>query len=101
MKTLLIATTVAAALVGFAVPAQAAPDDDQIFYLWTVANGLHLSKTEASSQGAAVCAVLGTGTSLTSLAYQVMDMHPDWSVNDAGRFIGAAAESYCPEDHYT
>ncbi|MFN3006114.1 DUF732 domain-containing protein [Mycolicibacterium wolinskyi] len=84
----------------FAAPAAAEPDTDEMFYLWTVANGYQLSQDDAAAQGAAVCVLLIQGTSLQSTVLQVAAAHTEWSLNETARFVGAAAEAYCPEGNY-
>ncbi|MGV0794405.1 DUF732 domain-containing protein [Mycolicibacterium sp. XJ1819] len=95
------AMLLAAAPIG-SVPTANAQDysTDELFYLFTTANGWGLTEEEAAAQGAAVCVVFASGTTLPSLVYQVVEMHPDWTTNDAARLVGAAAEAYCPEDDY-
>ncbi|MUL45160.1 DUF732 domain-containing protein [Mycobacterium sp. CBMA293] len=70
---------------------------DEAFLLTLQNYRLHMDKNDAFAQGAAVCVVMNEGTSLASVGIQLMKMHPDWTLDDAGHFAGAAIQRYCPE----
>lgn len=79
--------------------AHADPEKNDIF--WTVVHevyGINITRTDALNQGAAVCAWLETTHKPFAMAgLQLMEMHPDWSLEDAGHFAGAATSAWCPE----
>jgi hypothetical protein len=47
---------------------------------------------------AAICAYLSQPhTTFAMAGMQVLEMHPDWTPEDAGHFAGAATGAYCPD----
>lgn len=95
MNTLLLAAAIPAAIL-LAPLAHADKQKDDIFLLTIDTYGIAISHHEALIEAQAVCVTMETGTSMTSTGLQLVRAHPSWTVNDAGHFIGAATQSYCP-----
>ncbi len=80
-----------------AVPARADDGTQDEAFLLTLQNyRIHMNRDEAFALGASVCVVMDEGTNLESVGLQLMTMHPDWTLDDAGHFAGAAIQRYCP-----
>lgn len=90
----LMASVLAAATV---VPARADDGTQDEAFLLTLQNyRIHMSRDEAFALGASLCVVMDEGTNLESVGLQLIKMHPDWTLDDAGHFAGAAIQRYCP-----
>jgi hypothetical protein len=100
MKKLIVAVLMAAGALAFAPMAHADTSSDQAFLL-----GLKLfhvptdgmSNNELLNEGHAVCVFLQQPhTFFAEVGLQLMKMHPDWTVADAGHFAGSATGAWCP-----
>lgn len=89
----------AAAGTLLASPAQA-DDTDDVFVFYLLSKNFDISRDDAILQGNAVCLSFASGRPLKLIGLDMMKMHPSWTPMQAGQFIGAAAESYCPEGDY-
>lgn len=94
-RILALGMTIAA--FGLAAPAYADNTQDEAFMLTLQNYRIHMDKNTALAQAASVCIVMKQGTTLDSVGIQLMKMHPDWTLDDAGHFAGAAIQMDCPD----
>ena len=95
---LLAAVAISAAAltaIGLAAPAEADPTDGE--FLITLSNGgvPYGDASNAISWAHTVCDFMDEGMSMNRTTMAFMDAK-GWSVDDAGYFVGAAANLYCP-----
>ena len=83
-----------------AASAQADTDTDQVFLLTVKMYDVPtagMSNSELLNEGQSVCMFLRQPHEFFADAgLQLMQMHPGWSVADAGHFAGAATGAWCP-----
>lgn len=86
--------------VVFSIPAHADPESAEEF--WAVVHSMYhipISHDDAMAEGPAICLYLDQpGTNFEEAGMQVLKMHPDWTVDPAGEFAGAATGAWCPQN---
>lgn len=86
--------------VVFSIPAHADPESAEEF--WAVVHSMYhipISHDDAMAEGPAICLYLDQpGTNFEEAGMQVLKMHPDWTVDQAGEFAGAATGAWCPQN---
>jgi Protein of unknown function (DUF732) len=101
LKTLLAAISVCA-VIGFAAPAYADPDDatgDDAGFLSALQKvGIHYpSPAQAITAGRSVCGCLNGGESGLELVHDVKVRNAGFSMEEASDFAMVAAKYYCPQ----
>lgn len=96
MKYLLVLAGAAAA-VGLAAPAHA-DGNDQAFLAALQGAGLsHRGADQAVAAGRAVCELMDGGFTAMDAVNAVRSTNPGFTVENAAKFTGIAANAYCPE----
>lgn len=95
MKRFIIGLAVVVGAIGLAVPASADKTDGE--FLITLSNGgvPYGDATDAISWAHTVCEFMDEGKSMSRATMAFMQAK-GWSIDDAGYFVGAAANLYCP-----
>jgi hypothetical protein len=98
MGRLLLALS-AAAVIGLAVPARADADstDDAFIASLNKAGITFNNRDQAVAAGRYVCELVGKGTKASEVVQDLRDANPKFSLDAATRFVGIAANAYCPE----
>jgi hypothetical protein len=99
---LLIAILGVSAMIGFAAPAYADPDDisgDDAGFLAALqqADLGYSNPAQAIASGKAVCACLNNGESGLELVHDVKTHNPGLDMERASQFALIAAKYYCPQ----
>lgn len=89
----------AAAMIGFAAPAQAEPAGTDADFLSALsAAGLsHGGPAKAVAAGRAVCQLMDSGLSPVDTVVAVQSTNPGFTLEHAARFAVVSASVYCPE----
>jgi hypothetical protein len=98
MKMLLSAAVVLVSATAFAAPAHADPNDAQ--FLKNITDNLGRQVTDPQALVASahdVCSNLQGGKSVEQVINGIRLGTQDWDYNEAGYFVSASVEAYCPE----
>ena len=98
MKVLLAITAVLVSATAFAATAQADPNDAQ--FLKNIRDNMGRQITDSQALIASaheICSELQAGKSADEVIKGVRLGNQDWDYNDAGYFLSASAEAYCPD----
>lgn len=89
----------AAGVLGLAVPVQANADstDDAFIASLNKAGITFNNRDQAVGAGRYVCELVGKGTKASDVVQDLRDANPKFSLDAATRFVGIAANAYCPE----
>ncbi len=98
MGRLLLALSAAAAL-GLAVPARADADstDDSFIASLNAAGITFNNRDQAVTAGRYVCDLVAKPTKASEVVQDLRDANPKFTLDAATRFVGIAANAYCPE----
>ena len=98
MKVLLSIATVLASATALAATVHADPNDAQ--FLKNIHDNLDREITDSQAlinSAHEICSELQQGKSAADVIKGVRLGNPDWNYDEAGYFVSASAEAYCPE----
>lgn len=100
MKRITAPASLVAAFIASAPVAAADPASGEAF--WARIHDVYhipISHDDAMAEGPAVCTYLDQpGTDFEQAGLQVLQMHPDWTVDQASEFAGAATGAWYPQN---
>jgi hypothetical protein len=98
MRRLLLALS-AAAVLGSAVPVYALADstDDSFIASLNTAGITFNNRNQAVTAGRYVCDLVAKGTKASEVVQDLRDANPKFTLDAATRFVGIAANAYCPD----
>jgi Protein of unknown function (DUF732) len=97
VKTLLLALTSLAAMVGVAAPARADSSDDAFLASLHAAGITFPDPGPAIGAGRWVCQAVGKGTQMVDVVKTIQSRNPGLHGDNAARFTAIAANVYCPQ----
>jgi hypothetical protein len=98
MRRLLLVLSTAAVLA-CTVPAHAVADstDDSFIASLDKAGITFNKRDQAVTAGRYVCELVGKGTKASEVVQDLRDANPKFTLDAATRFVGIAANAYCPD----
>jgi hypothetical protein len=98
MKVLLSVAAVVASATTLAAPVHADPNDAQFLKNIHDNMGREITDPQAVIVSARdICSQLQEGKSAADVINAVRNGQPYWDYNEAGYFVSASAEAYCPD----
>ena len=98
MKAFLSIAAVLASATALAATAHADPNDAQFLQNIRDNMGRQITDSQALINSAhEICSELQQGKSADNVIMGVRLGNPDWDYNEAGYFVSASAQAYCPE----
>jgi hypothetical protein len=96
MRTILVAAMLAVMAFIASPTVKADPAEDDAFVAAITGDGISMGRSDAITDGHAVCKFLLSGSgSMLDAMIQVKQQH-SWSMTEAAHFVDRSVQNYCP-----